>query len=169
MLNPRFNWFKMLFATVLSVLRGRASLQLENVALRHQIGVLQRSAKRRPQLSTADRLLWVWLSRLWKEWRSALVIVKPETVIAWHRKAFRMFWTWKVRRGRTGRPAVTREVRDLIRRMSKENPSWGAPRIHGELLKLGINIGETSVNKYLVRNRKPPSQTWRTFLDREPH
>jgi hypothetical protein len=168
MLNPSFNWFKMLFATVLSVLRGRASLQLENVALRHQIGVLQRSAKRRPQLSTADRLLWVWLSRLWKEWRSALVIVKPETVIAWHRKAFRMFWTWKVRRGRTGRPAVTREVRDLIRLMSKENPSWGAPRTHGGLLKLGINIGETSVNKYLVRNRKPPSQTRRTFLGREP-
>ena len=97
MLNPRFNWFKMLFATVLSVLRGRASLQLENVALRHQIGVLQRSAKRRPQLSTADRLLWVWLSRVWKDWRSALVIFKPETVIAWHRKAFRMFWAWKVR------------------------------------------------------------------------
>ena len=122
----------------------------------------RRSAR---SLQAADRLLWVWLSRVWADWRSSLVIVKPETVIAWHRKAFRLFWTWKIRRGKPGRPAVPREVRDLIRRMSRENPGWGAPRIHGELLKLGINIGETSVSKYLVRNRKPPSQTWRTFLD----
>ena len=98
------------------------------------------------------------------EWRSALVIVKPDTVIAWHRKAFRLFWTWKVRRGKPGRPALSPEVRAPIRRMSRENPGWGAPRIHGELLKLGIDIGETSVSKYLVCSRKPPSQTWRTFL-----
>ncbi len=114
-------------------------------------------------MDATDRLLWVWLSRVWTGWRSALVIVKPETVVAWHRKAFRLFWTWKIRRGKPGRPPVPREVRDLIRRMSKENPGWGAPRIHGELLKLGIDVGETSVSKYLVRNRKPPSQTWRTF------
>jgi len=106
-----------------------------------------------------------WLSRVWTDWRSALIIVKPETVVAWHRKALRLFWTWKIRCGKPGRPPVPREVRDLIRRMSKENPGWGAPRINGELLKLGINIGETSVTKYLVRHRKPPSQTWRTFLD----
>jgi hypothetical protein len=137
---------------------------LEILALRHQIGVLQRAAKKRPKVTPADRLFWAVLSRLWKDWRSALVIVKPETVIAWHRKGFRLFWTWKVRRGRRGRPAVAREVRDLIRRMSRENPLWGAPHIHGELLKLGIEIGETSVGKYLVRRRKPPSQTWRTFL-----
>jgi len=93
------------------------------------------------------------------------VIVKPETVIAWHRKGFRLFWTWKVRHGKPGRPAVPKEVRELIRTMSRQNPLWGAPRIHGELLKLGIDIGETSVGKYIVRNRKPPSQTWRTFLD----
>src|ERR1700758_3282581 len=105
------------------------------------------------------------LSRVWTEWRSALVIVKPDTVIGWHREAFRMFWTWKVRRGRPGRPAVSAEIRALIRRMSRENPGWGAPRIHGELLKLGIDIGETSVSKYLVRGRKPLSQTWRTFLE----
>src|SRR6201997_585809 len=105
------------------------------------------------------------LSRVWTEWRSALVIVKPDTVIGWHREAFRMFWTWKVRRGRPGRPAVSAEIRALIRRMSRENPGWGAPRIHGELLKLGIDIGETSVSKYLVRSGKPPSQTWRTFLE----
>ena len=93
------------------------------------------------------------------------MIVKPETVIAWHRQGFRLFWTWKVRHGQAGRPTVSREVRDLIRQMSRENPLWGAPRIHGELLKLGIDIGETSVGKYMVRGRKPPSQTWRTFFD----
>ena len=152
----------MLLAAAAALLKSCAALQLENVALRHQIGVLQRSVKR-PRLKSSDRVFWVWLSLLWKDWRSALVIVKPETVVAWRRKAFRLFWTWKIRRGKPGRPAVAREVRDLIRRMSKENPGWGAPRIHGELLKLGINIGETSVSKYLVRTRKPPSQTWRTF------
>ena len=155
----------MLLAAFSSALKSRASLRLENSALRHHIGVLQRSTKKRPQLNPADRFLWVWLSRVWKDWRSSLLIVKPETVVAWHRKAFRVFWTWKIRRGKTGRPAVPGEVRDLIRRMSRENPGWGAPRIHGEFLKLGFNIGETSVSKYLVRNRRPPSQTWRTFLD----
>jgi len=107
----------------------------------------------------------VWLSRVWTDWHSSVVIVKPETVVAWHRRVFRLFWTWNIRSGKIGRPAVPREIRDLIRRMSKENSGWGAPRIHGELLKLGINIGERSVSKYLVRSRKPPSQTWRTFLE----
>src|SRR5438128_129500 len=142
--------------------RSRAALQLEILALRHQLGVLHRSVKR-PKLTTADRLLWACLCRIWPNWRSALVIVKPDTVIAWHRKAFRLFWTWKGRRGRPGRPAVPHDVRELIRRMSRENPLWGAPRIHGELLKLGIDVGETSVSKYMGR-RRPPSQTWRTFL-----
>ena len=164
-LPSMFDWLQIVIAGVSSLLRTRAALQLENIALRHQIGVLQRSAKKRPRLQTADRLLWVWLSRIWREWRSALVIVKPETVVTWHRNAFRLFWTWKIRAGKRGRPAVPHEIRALIRRMSKDNPGWGAPRIHGELLKLGINIGETSVSKYLVRNRKPPSQTWRTFLE----
>ena len=95
---------------------------------------------------------------------SALAIVKPEAVIAWHRAGFRLFWSWKVRGGQRGRPVISREVRDLICKMCRENPSWGAPRIHGELLKLGIDIGESSVSKYMVRCRKPPSQTWRTFL-----
>jgi putative transposase len=92
-------------------------------------------------------------------------LLRPETVVAWHRKGFRLFWTWKVRHGQLGRPVISREVRDLIRKMCRENPYWGAPRIHGELLKLGIDIGESSVSKYMVRNRKPPSQTWRTFLE----
>jgi hypothetical protein len=93
------------------------------------------------------------------------VIVKPETVIAWRRKGFRLFWTWKVRRGQAGRPPVSKATRELIRKMSRENPLWGAPRIHGELLKLGIDVGGTSAGKYMVRHRKPSSHTWRTYPD----
>ena len=137
---------------------------MENLALRHQLAVLRRSVKR-PKLTSADRLLWAWLRDAWRDWQSALLIVKPETVIGWHRKGFRLFWTWKVRRGQPGRPPVSKEIRQLVRRMSRENPLWGAPRIHGELLKLDIDIGETSVGKYMARKRKPPSQTWRSFLE----
>ena len=154
-----------LLATLSSIFRSRAALELENLALRHQIGVLQRSARKRPKWTSADRLLWIFLSRFWRDWGSALAIIKPETVLAWHRAGFRLFWTWKVRRGQPGRPLISSEVRDLIRKMCRENPCWGAPRIHGELLKLGIDIGESSVTKYMVRCRKPPSQTWRTFLE----
>src|SRR3984893_10881479 len=154
-----------LLATLSAILRSRAALGLENLALRHQIGVLQRSARKRSKLTPLDRLLWPWLSRIWSDWRSALPIVQPETVIAWHRRRFRLFWAWRIRRGQPGRRTLPREVRDLIRRMCRENPTWGAPRIHGELLKLGIDIGESSVSKYTVRCRKPPSQTWRTFLE----
>ncbi len=128
------------------------------------VRVLRRSVKRL-KLTPADRFLWAWLCEVWNDWRLSLLVVKPETVIAWHRKSFQLFWTWKVRHGRPGRPAVPPDVRDLIRQMSCENPLWGAPRIHGELLKLGIAIGETSVAKYMVRRRRPPSRTWRTFLE----
>jgi hypothetical protein len=144
--------------------RCRAALHLEILTLRHQLAVVQRSV-RKPKLKPADRLFWAGLCELWSDWRSALVIVKPETVIGWHRKGFPLYWTWKVRHGRIGRPSVSMEVRDLIRKMSRENPLWGAPRIHGELLKLGIEVGETSVSKYMVHHRRPPSQTWRTFLE----
>ncbi len=144
--------------------RTRAVLQAEIIALRHQLLVLQRSNRgHRLRLHNSDRLLWVWLSRLWTGWRSALIIVKPETVIAWHRVGFRLYWRWKSRHG-VGRPSVSQEVRDLIRRMSLANPRWGAPRIHGELLKLGIQVSQATVAKYMVRHRKPPSQTWHTFL-----
>src|SRR6266852_2005716 len=153
-----------LAAAAPAAFKSRATLHLENLALRHQLGVLRRSVKR-TKLTSADRLLWTWLCEVWSDWRSALVIVKPETVIGWHRKGFRLFWTWRVRHGQPGRPSVSKDVRELIRKMSLENLTWGAPRIHGELLKLGINIGETSVGKYMVRHRKPPSQTWRTFLE----
>ena len=156
--------FRALLLTLRSGACSRAVLQLEVLALRHQLQVLSRS--RRPQrlrLAAADRLLWVWMSRVWTEWRANLVLVKPETVIAWHRRGFRLFWTWKSRR-RIGRPTVPLDVRALIRRMSDANPRWGAPRIHGELLKLGIDVSQATVAKYMVRRRRPPSQTWRTFL-----
>jgi len=143
--------------------RSRADLQTEILALRHQIIVLQRRTPR-PKLKPADRRLWIVLSRFWSRWRSALWIVKPATVIDWHRRAFRWYWTWKVRHGKSGRPQVPKEIRDLIGTMSRENSIWGAPRIHSELMKLGIKISEASIAKYMARNPKPPSQTWRTFL-----
>ncbi|PYU79651.1 MAG: hypothetical protein DMG50_23250 [Acidobacteria bacterium] len=116
-----------LLATLSSIFRSRAALGLENLALRHQIGVLQRSARKRPKLTSGDRLLWICLSRLWCDWRSALAIVNPETVVAWHRAGFRLFWTWKLRRGQPGRPVISREARDLIRTMCRDNPSWLRP------------------------------------------
>jgi len=148
-----------------SLFKTSAELRLENLALRHQLGVLRRSAPKQLRLTPADRIFWVWLRRVWGDWKSGLMIVKPATVIAWHRKGFRVFWSWKIRRGKRGRPAVPRQVRDLIRMLSRNNPLWGAPRIHGELLKLGIEISEPTVAKYMVRRSKPPSQTWRTFLE----
>src|ERR1700716_2979582 len=147
------------------MLKTSAALRLENLALRQQLAVLRRSAPKRLKLTPADRIFWVWLRSLWGEWKSALVIVKADTVVGWHRKGFRLFWTWKIHRGKPGRPSVPQEVRNLIRMMSRNNPRWGAPRIHGELLKLGIEITEPTVAKYMVRLRKPPSQTWQTFLE----
>jgi putative transposase len=152
-----------LLLTLRGSARSHAALQLEVLALRHQLQVLHRARPPRLRLTAADRLLWVWLAGVWNNWRTALVIVKPETVIAWHRRGFRLFWTWRSRR-RTGRPTVPSHVRALIRTMSRANPLWGAPRIHGELLKLGIDVCQATVAKYLVRPRRPPSQTWRTFL-----
>jgi hypothetical protein len=128
-----------LFRSVWALFRSGAALQLEILALRHQLGVLQRSVKR-PKLTAADRFLWAQRCQFWTSWRTALVMVKPETVISWHRKGFRLFWSWKVRHGQPGRPPVPQETRKLIRQMSRDNPLWGAPRIHGELLKLGIDI-----------------------------
>ena len=152
-----------LLLTLRGLVRSRAALHLEVLALRHQLQVLQRSRPRRLRLVKADRWFWAWLSRSWPGWRQALVIVKPETVIAWHRRGFRLFWTWKSRQ-HTGRPTIPADVRTLIRTMSQTNPRWGAPRIHGELLKLGIDVSQATVAKYLVRRRQPSSQTWRTFL-----
>ena len=154
-----------LFYSIRLGLWSRAELHVEILALRHQLLVLQRSnGNRRPRLSLTDRLLWVWLSELWSGWRSALRIVKPETVIAWHRRGFRLYWSWKSGHHPPGRPSMSAEVIALIRKMSQANPRWGAPRIHGELLKLGFELSEATVAKYMVRHRKPPSQTWCTFL-----
>ncbi len=141
----------------------RASIAAENMALRQQLGVLRRSVKR-PRLKRGDRILWVWLSRLWRHWRSVLVIVQPETVIGWHRQGFRLYWRWRSRK-KIGRPLIDGEIRQLIRRMAMENPTWGAPRIHSELRLLGHAIAQSTVATYMPRRRKPPSQNWRTFLD----
>src|SRR5437773_2709257 len=144
--------------------RTQRSLVFENLALRHQLAVLQRTAPR-PRLRRSDRLFWVLLSRLWSGWVDAVSVVQPATVIRWHRTGFSLLWTWKSRRNGPGRPAVAPAVRTLIQRMSKANPLWGAPRFHRELQKLGMEISQATVSKYLVRHRRPPSQTWRAFLD----
>ena len=151
-----------LLATVRSSLKSRRVLAVENLALRQQLAVLKRTTKR-PNLTHADRAFWVALSRLWKGSQHALLIVKPETVIGWHRQGFRFYWTWKSG-NRGGRARIDAEIRALIRRMARENPTWGAPRIHGELLKLGFDVSESTVSRYMPRRRKPPSQTWRSFL-----
>ena len=145
------------------LVRSRAALHLDIVALRHQLVVTSRSRRPRLRLTTLDRVLWAWLAHRWRNWRSALHVVQPATVLAWHRRGFRLFWTWKSRH-RTGRPAVSPDVRALIREMCTANPLWGAPRIHGELLKLGLTVSESTVAKYMRRHPRPPSQTWRTFL-----
>ena len=141
----------------------RAALATENLALRHQLAVLQRSMSR-PKFRRRDRIFWVWLSRIWKDWRSALLIIQPSTVVQWHRQGFKLYWRWKSRKS-LGRPPIEGEIRDLIRRMSRENPTWGAPRILSELLLLGRPVAESTVAKYMIRQPKPPSQTWRTFLE----
>ena len=119
--------------------------------------VLKRSAPARLRLRNADRLIFVWLYRLFPSLLGAAVIFKPETLVRWHRSGFRLYWRWKSRRHRVGRPAIPADVRDLVRRMSRDNPLWGAPRIHGELLKLGIDIAQSTVAKYMPRRRGPPS------------
>src|ERR1700738_3409354 len=148
---------------VADLFRSRAALETEIWMLRQQINVLRRTAAKKQTFSSIDRLIFVCLYRLRPGVREALAIVKPETVIKWHRSGFRLSWRWKSK-ARGGRPTVPLEMRKLLREMSIANPLWGAPRIHGELLKLGVDLGQTSVAKYIVRRRGPPSQGWRTFL-----
>ena len=141
-----------------------ANLTAENIALRHQLIVLKRK-QNRPALKERDRLFWVILSRIWSGWREAVVIVKPDTVVRWHKRAFKLYWRRKSRGGKRGRPAVDPEVKALVLKMADANSTWGAPKIHGELLKLGIVISERTVSGILRRHRpRPPSQTWRTFI-----
>src|SRR3954467_15404534 len=148
---------------LLGLFRSKTSLEAEILALHHQLNVLRRASPRRPVFSNFDRMIFVCLYRIAPRILDALTIVEPETVIRWYRAGFRSFWRWKSRR-RAGRPSVPPEIRRLIRKISLANPLWGAPRIHGELLKLGIDVGQTSVAKYMARRRRPPSQGWRTFL-----
>src|ERR1700720_3277681 len=150
-----------ILAAIARRFRSRAVLELENLALPHQLHVLRRQRPGRPRLFKIDRLLWVWLYRLWPHCLDAMVLVKPATVVQWHRQGFRLFWRW---RSRSGRPSVDRETRNLIRQMNAANPLWGAPRIHGEVLKLGIEISQATVAKHMMRRRGAPSPTWRTFL-----
>ena len=147
---------------------SRASLVAQNLCLRQQLLVLQRRHPR-PRLGDADRRFWILACRWFSGWRRSLLLVKPETVIAWQRRGFRCYWRWKSRPGEPGRPTINSEVRELIRKMSLANPLWGAPRLHGKLLKLGIEVSQATVAKYMARQRKPPSQTWRTFLSKARH
>jgi hypothetical protein len=148
---------------IASLFKSRARLEMEILVLRQQINVLKRQAAKRPRLTKIDRLVFVWLYRLCPAVIDAVTIVRPETLVGWHRAGFRAYWRWKSR-PRGGRPKTCKEIRDLIREMSVANPHWGAPRIHGELLKLGIDVGQTTVAKYMPRHRRAPSQGWKTFL-----
>jgi transposase InsO family protein len=154
---------RLIWSAMVGLFRSRAALQAEIVLLRHQLNVLRRKSPKRLGLNNIDRLLFVGIYRLAPQVLDALQIVKPETLIRWHRAGFRAYWCWKSR-SRGGRPRMPHEIRQLIRAMSIANPLWGAPRIHGELLKLGIDIGQTTVAKYMAKHRRPPSQGWKTFL-----
>ena len=143
--------------------KSRRRLEAEILVLRHQLNVLRQRAPRRLHLRWADRALFIWLYRRFPRILDAITIVRPETVVRWHRMGFSAYWRWKSR-PLGGRPRIDKEVRDLIRRMSFENPLWGAPRVHGELLKLGIEVAQSTVSIYMVPRRDRPLQTWKTFL-----
>src|SRR5262249_22996332 len=148
---------------IATLFKPRRQLAVENLFLRHQLNIYLRRAPHRLRLRASDRAALVGMICLWPSLFGLSRVVQPDTILRWHRAGFRAYWRWKSR-GRPGRPRVSRELRELIAQMSKENPLWGAPRIHGELLKLGLEIAESTVSKYMIRRRGPPSQTWRTFL-----
>src|SRR6266480_3632357 len=154
---------RLIWCGLIGLFRSRALLEIEILTLRHQVNILRRKSPKRPTFGRIDRLVFVGLYGLAPGVLSALAIVRPETVIRWHRAGFRLYWRWRSRPC-GGRPKVSMDVRELIRDISSANPLWGAPRIHGELLKLGIEVGQTTVAKYMVRGRRPPSQGWKTFL-----
>jgi transposase InsO family protein len=154
---------KLVWWAVAGLFRSRKSLEAENLVLRHQLNVLCRKSPARVAFSSVDGMVFAGLYALAPNVLDALKIVKPDTVIRWHRAGFRAYWRWKSR-ARGGRPRTAAEIRRLIREISIANPIWGAPRIHGELLKLGIEVGQTTVAKYMAKRRRPPSQGWKTFL-----
>src|SRR5215813_10517232 len=155
--------FKLIWWAAVGLFRPRSALQAEILVLRHQLNVLRRRSPKRVALSSVDRLVFTGLYRLAPRVLDALRILQPETVIRWHRAGFRSYWRWKSR-PLGGRPRTPADIRQLIREMSLANPLWGAPRIHGELHKLGIDVGQTTVAKYMGKRRQPPSQGWKTFL-----
>ncbi len=148
---------------VADLFKSRRRLEAENLLLRHQLTIALRQAPARLRLRGGDRALLIWMTRLWPSLLGVVQVVQPETILRWHRAGFKMFWRWKSRH-RAGRPRIDRGLRDLIRRMSKENPLWGASRIHGELLMLGFEVAQSTVSKYMMRGGTPPSQNWKTFL-----
>jgi len=148
---------------VADLFKSRRRLEAENLLLRHQLTIALRRAPPRLRLLGSDRALLTWMTRLWPSLLDAVQVVQPETILRWHRAGFKMFWRWKSLH-RAGRPRIDRGLRDLIRRMSRENPLWGASRIHGELLMLGFEVAQSTVSKYMVRSGMPPSQNWKTFL-----
>jgi transposase InsO family protein len=148
---------------IANLFKSRRRLEAENFLLRHQLSIALRRAPPRLRLGGMDRAILLWMVRLWPDLLDTVQVVKPEMVLRWHRAGFRAFWRWKSMR-RAGRPKIDRGVRELIRRMSRENPLWGASRIHGELLMLGLNMAQSTVSKYIRRGRRPPSQNWRSFL-----
>jgi len=148
---------------VADLFKSRTRLEAENLFLRHQLTIALRQAPPRLRLRVSDRALLIAMTRFWPSLLGMTRLVQPETILRWHRAGFKMFWRWKSR-NRGGRPKIDRGLRDLIERMSKENPLWGASRIHGELLMLGFEVAQSTVSKYMVRRRNPPSQTWETFL-----
>ena len=148
---------------VADLFKSQSRLEAENLLLRHQLSIAMRRAPLRLRLRGSDRALLIWVTRVWPNLLDSVQVVQPETVLRWHRAGFKMFWRWKSRH-RAGRPRIDRGLRDLIRRMSRENPLWGASRIHGELLMLGFQVAQSTVSKYMARPSKPPSQTWKTFL-----
>ncbi len=148
----------LLFGWLSSLLKSRRRLQAENLVLRHQINILRRQSPRRTRLPNSDRLVFVWLYRLCPTVVDAVAIIRPETLIRWHRRGFKAVWRWKSR-SRGGRPAVPTEIRELIREMSRANWLWGAPWIHGELLELGIEVAESTVAKYMVKRPRRPGQS----------
>jgi transposase InsO family protein len=153
----------LLLHVLVSPFKTQARLEAEIVLLRHQLSVLRQRLPSRPKLTVADRLLFVWLYRLFPSVLNAVTIIQPETVVRWHRTGFRLYWRWKSRT-QGGRPRIPGEIRRLIREMSVANRLWGAPRIHGELLKLGIEVAQSTVAKYMARNGRGRSQTWKAFL-----
>jgi transposase InsO family protein len=148
---------------VADLVKSRARLEAEILLLRHQLNLALRHAPPRVRLSGGDRAFMAWMVRLWPSLLDVVRVVQPETVLRWHRAGFRIYWRWKSRK-RVGRPRIDRGLRDLIQRMSQENPLWGASRIHGELLMLGFEVAQSTVSRYMVRGRRPPSQNWKTFL-----